>query len=1129
MRIRQILINLISNAIKFTSQGEICLDVSIKQHVIEKHEKEKNKGEFLDKQWINFSVTDTGIGISPSKKKEIFNAFIQAENSISRIYGGTGLGLTIAKSLVHLQGGHLGLETRLAEGSHFWFTLPLEVINGAVPDHQIDKTELQSSEMCSKLHILIAEDNPINQVLTSYILESFGFRFTVVENGELAIEAVKKDHYDLILMDCHMPLMDGLSCTRIIREQNLIDPSIPIIALSADVIKGIKERCKQAGMNDFLSKPFKQKLLVEMLNKWLMSSLTIHTSRQEIPIEQSIPIKEIPHIDDSVLKELIDSGKNDLVIKLLQMYLDSSPKLIDQLTSAYESQSWDDLKFHAHSFKSSSANLGANILAGLCGELELMEHRAYKISAQPIVKKIKQEFILVLNIFTQQLETFKQPNLALQSHSSQANRVEDQVENKAVLLVDDDPLFQSMLEMVLTEQGYKVLHAENGQQCFEQLAENSIDIILLGYVVDDMNGLDICQCLRDNRQNDFIPILMVTGLEDADSIESGISSNANGIVVKPINFPILLQMLRFHLHTAENNKSLHSLRQQLSHIQNMTQIGSWVWGSKNQYFEVSNFLVTMLQIKQPLDQFGLMQYLSLVHPNDREQVNRTINAMLTGKMQESINYRMAINFLGKHHKETEYLMVKQELTLNSFDDDIVVGTIQEQTQKVIAEKDIHQLAFFDPLTKLSSRAYFKKQLEEMINDAGRRQESLALLYIELDDFQGIKETLGYHAGDELLVTIAARIQHVLRNNDCVSRLGEDEFAIISSMVHDELSAAIIAERLLETVNQIISLDTYQFKPKVSIGIACYASDGKTAETLLKAATSALYDAKCQGKHCYAFYRPQLTQKAESYFQIERDLRHSIRKNELRIHYQPQINLTTNKIETLEALVRWQHPEKGLITPDDFISTAERIGFIVDVDIWVLKTACQQAADWVKMGYKPFRLAVNLSAMHFNDKAIINSISDIITTSQWPAENLELEIPESVALSAQQEGYILKELHQLGVKVVINGFGVGASTLKSLKELPINSLKIDKILIQDILKNNQSLTLVDNIISLGNALGYSIIAVGVESDEQLQMLQKLNTYLIQGDYFTSPLPVDKMPKIFETSLNNGFILSPLQPL
>lgn len=1119
-RIRQILINLLSNAIKFTAEGEVCLKVSIKQ------------SDSVDKLWIDFTVIDTGSGISPDKKNDIFNAFIQADNSITRIHGGSGLGLAITKRLVDLQEGHLDLETQPGKGSRFSFTLPLEAINHAEPEvvNKINTKKKQLNQPFlktgSKIHILIAEDNPINQILASNILESSGFQFSVVENGELAIEAVKNEHYDLILMDCHMPVMDGFSCTKIIREQQLIDAGIPIIALTADVIKGIQEKCEQAGMNDYLSKPFKQEQLIELLNKWLNDSFSNDSHEEETPIEEAISIKDSPHIDESVLEELIDFGKKDLVIKLIQTYIDYTPKQIDQLLMAFEQQHWEELKQQAHSLKSSSANLGALTLSALCAELEGMENKFLKVSAQSLVQKIKQEFIQVLNIFTQQLGIFKQPDLALQNlsmqYAVQADSLVNKTANNTILIVDDDPLFRSMVEMALTEHGFNVLQAESGEQCLDQLKVNTIGLILLDCIMDGMDGFETCQYLRANKHNDYIPILMVTGLDDADSIEAGFSSGASGFITKPINFPILIQMLKFHLHSADNNKSLRIINEQLSHAQSMARLGYWMWDSQNNSFEISSFLMDMLHIPSPSmhysKHFSLVQYLELVHPQDCIRVHNSINSILEGNIQDSFDYRVIENSLKKHNKEADYLIVSQELILNSVNSKIVVGTVQDITQQKKAEEEIRQLAFFDPLTKLASRAYFKKHLDEMISDADRRKESFALLYLDLDGFKDINDSLGHHAGDELLVTLAIRIQQTLRDNDCAARLGGDEFAIISSMVHDELGATVIADRLLETINQTVNLGTYKFKPRVSIGIAYYPTDGKTAEELLKAADSAMYDAKSQGKHRYAFYRPELTQEAEYRLQMENDLRSSIKNNELVIYYQPQVNPTTNTIDALEALIRWQHPDKGLIPPDEFIYIAERIGFIIELGNWVLKTACQQAADWIKNGHKPFRLAVNISALHFSDISIVNSVAEVLNITGWPAENLELEITESVAQSAQSIEGIFNKLHDLGVKIVIDDFGTGYSSLASLKNLPIDSLKIDKIFVQDILNNDKTSTLVDNIIGLGHALGHTVIAEGAESSEQVKVLSKLKTDLIQGYYFSRPIPADKIPEIFSATIN-----------
>lgn len=411
-RIRQILVNLLGNAIKFTEQGEVCLKAELQ---------EADENYFT----IRFAVLDTGPGISIEMQKDIFNAFVQAKNSINRVHGGTGLGLAISKQLVELQGGNLTLQSQLGEGSCFSFILPLKVVDSLSIEtadkvkegkNLVEKTLVEKS-LIKTAHILLVEDSPVNQSVATHMLKNLGFQSTVVANGLLAVEAVGKVHYDLILMDCHMPVMDGFSSAETIRQEELIDPSIPIIALTADVLQGIQEKCKRSGMNDYLSKPFKQKQLLNILNQWLPA---INSNSQEHrpqfsrstkldnPIEFNVkPDRDHSVIDESMLGQFIDEGKPQLVIKLIQIYLENAPVQVDRLLQFFATKQWQELRKQAHRLKSSNAYLGAINLSALFNELEKSDDNYLQQNTQLLVQQINQDFKPVLNTLKQQLDRLK--------------------------------------------------------------------------------------------------------------------------------------------------------------------------------------------------------------------------------------------------------------------------------------------------------------------------------------------------------------------------------------------------------------------------------------------------------------------------------------------------------------------------------------------------------------------------------------------------------------------------------------------------------------------------------------------------------------------------------------------------
>jgi diguanylate cyclase (GGDEF)-like protein/PAS domain S-box-containing protein len=433
-----------------------------------------------------------------------------------------------------------------------------------------------------------------------------------------------------------------------------------------------------------------------------------------------------------------------------------------------------------------------------------------------------------------------------------------------------------------------------------------------------------------------------------------------------------------------------------------------------------------------------------------------------------------------------------------------------------SQKRIRELAFTDELTGLASRAQFYQNLKELIKTSSRHRHRFALLYLDLDDFKSVNDSLGHDAGDLLLKAIAKRLQSSCREIDFVARLSGDEFCILAKEIDDDYSANV-AKRCLDTITQPIEISTRKLLPTCSIGIAHYPDDGEDLTTLIKAADTSLYAAKENGKNQYAFYKQELTHKAEYRFQVEQYLREAIEKQQLSLVYQPQVNVTTGEIIGVEALSRWHHPILGQIPPDDFIATAERIGMIKPLTEWVLSTACRQAVAWKKEGFPALRVAVNISPNHFLDKDIVPLIKRIISDTGIAPTELELEVTEGVVQTDQENLSIFKDLKDLGIQLAIDDFGTGYSSFASLKHLNVDCLKIDKYFIDDMLVDKESLFLVASMIEIGHKLGHSIIAEGVETSEQLNILKGLDCETAQGYLFSKPVIADKISTLLNSNL------------
>lgn len=430
-----------------------------------------------------------------------------------------------------------------------------------------------------------------------------------------------------------------------------------------------------------------------------------------------------------------------------------------------------------------------------------------------------------------------------------------------------------------------------------------------------------------------------------------------------------------------------------------------------------------------------------------------------------------------------------------------------------AQKRIRKLAYTDELTNLPSRAHLYQTIETTIETSALQQKRFGLLYVDLDDFKNINDSLGHNAGDLLLCEIARRLKNACPEADFVARLGGDEFCVIAEQV-DDCSAEVIAKRCLAAIAKPFELMSRKITPACSIGIAHYPTDGNDLASLLKAADISLYAAKENGRNQIAFYKPELSAKAEYRFKVEQYLRGAIDNSELSLVYQPQINLETGEIIGVEALSRWHHPDIGHVPPVDFIDTAERIGMIKPLTEWVLKTSCKQMMDWKSQGLGGLRMAVNISPSHFLDEAIVPLISRIIKETGITPEELELEVTESVVQTDPRNLNTFKKLKSLGVQLAIDDFGTGYSSFASLKHLNVDCLKIDRCFVSDMTSDEKTQILIHSMIEMGLKLGYEITAEGVETTEQCADLQKLNCSVAQGYLFSHPVTATEISALLQ---------------
>lgn len=436
-----------------------------------------------------------------------------------------------------------------------------------------------------------------------------------------------------------------------------------------------------------------------------------------------------------------------------------------------------------------------------------------------------------------------------------------------------------------------------------------------------------------------------------------------------------------------------------------------------------------------------------------------------------------------------------------------------------AKKMAHEMTYLaehDFLTDLPNRLLLTDRLNQALNSARRKVTNVALMFLDIDNFKNINDTLGHEIGDKLLKNLAKKLSGCLRNTDTISRQGGDEFIILLPEIADDYAPAEVAEKLLDICSKKCLIDNYELQVSASIGISVYPDDGDTAELLTKNADAAMYQAKSAGRNNFQFFTKEMTQRVTEQMTLEASLRDAISNNELMLFYQPIVSISAGQIVAVEALIRWKHPQWGLISPDRFIPVAEVSGLINQIGNWVLREACRQNRAWQDMGLPPMRVSINLSALQFRQANFLQEIMKILLQSGMEPRYLELEITESISVHGQSEVIQwLNTLKEMGVSLAVDDFGTGYSSLSYLKRLPVDIIKIDKSFIRDIGADPNDAAIIIAIISMSHSLKLSVTAEGVETKEQLDFLTSNGCDCIQGYLFSHPLPGNNLADLLSS--------------
>ncbi|MBT8438925.1 MAG: EAL domain-containing protein, partial [Gammaproteobacteria bacterium] len=446
--------------------------------------------------------------------------------------------------------------------------------------------------------------------------------------------------------------------------------------------------------------------------------------------------------------------------------------------------------------------------------------------------------------------------------------------------------------------------------------------------------------------------------------------------------------------------------------------------------------------------------------------------------------------------------------------------VKSVVAKVIAERKVQLLAYRDTLTSLPNRLLFADRLEQAVIRAERGRSAMALMLVDIDDFKLVNDSFGHDAGDKLIKAVGQLISRSLRRADTIARLGGDEFAVIIEGMDSAEDIISIADNLTTILEHNVRLDDQETYTSASIGIAIYPEDGKDARTLLKNADTAMFRAKENGRHCFQFYKPEMSVSAMERLELENNLKSAFEKDEFQIHYQPIVDIHKNEIFGVEALLRWQHPDKGMIHPSDFVPVVEDSSLIVALGEWLIVSACKQIHAWQDAGLKGQQVSINLSPRQFKEQDLVALFTRAIAENNIDGSSLYVEITERTLIDNIGEvESTLKKLREMGIRVMLDDFGTGYASLAYLKEFPVDVVKIDRAFIAGIPDNQEDSAIVDAIAGLTRGLKLGLLAEGVENERQLNVLKSIGCQYGQGYYWSKPLPGDEYAQFYMNQIYN----------
>jgi len=567
--------------------------------------------------------------------------------------------------------------------------------------------------------------------------------------------------------------------------------------------------------------------------------------------------------------------------------------------------------------------------------------------------------------------------------------------------------------------------------------------------------------------------------------------------------------------TKELNATILQKEAHLKEAQRIAKVGSWEYNVIDGNLLLSDEVYRILGVK-----FGTTikwkDFLDFISKDDYDKVIKTIDDAIKHGSKFNIKYALTLK-----NKNEIFVQTRGKVRKKAGGNVRITAVTMDITNDIKNKKTIEKLAYYDSLTGLANRTLLKDRMHKAIQYAKRENTKLAIMFLDLDHFKLINDTLGHSVGDDLLIHIAEILKVHIRESDTLSRLGGDEFVILLPSVKSNLDAQNIAAKVQKTLQSKHDIGDHQLYITSSIGVSLYPEHGDNAEELIRNADTAMYEAKNNGRNNYSIYSKSMGNYIDQQLHLEQALIQAVKnKSGIEVFYQPKIDTVSNFISGAEALVRWRHPTDGLIFPDQFIHIAESTGLMIELGNIIIEESIYQLQEWNKLGLVGLKIAINLSARQFQDQNLVSFISSMIFKYQVSPAQIEFEITETLSMTNMTNTLrILKELKAIGVSIAIDDFGTGYSSLAYLKKFPINTLKIDRSFVLDIINNDEDKTIVKTIISMAHSLGFNTVAEGVETLEHVELLQSMDCDQLQGYYFSKPVPKDEFTKFIKDYMPN----------